>query len=138
MPTHVVVEDYEHYAHRKSKNSKLKIILLAVFLLVSIGIIISSFKNNYPSTETENTLSWYEKCIKNCSNAFSEGEEMTKACEIIRGKQYNLNTPFTMVTNPIVCSYKGIIVICSCLKENNSEETCQKTSLDYLNGIGCT
>ena len=135
MPQHIIVEDYEHYAKRKKKKlyRNLKIwfpIIILLVLILTISIVTDTNRINQDKQENEFILypELYQTCMSSCKNVFSEGEEMIKSCDILKSEQTKI---------VIDCGYKGVIKICSCLKENMSDMECQDISYNYLKEINC-
>ena len=140
MPEHIIIESYGHYKARKNLKwwVLITIILLGVILISSykdFGIspnIKKEAETREDKIETSKFTKEYRNCLNACKNIFSEGEEMTKACDIIRDDEKSGLGNMHLSR----CSYLGIAFICECMKEK-SEEECKQESVKYLKEINC-
>ena len=126
---HVINEDYEHWRERKSKELKrIMIIIIIAFAILSWGLY-SSLDQADPSTNLKQDNSYnniYQECNLRCTGAFSEGEEMTLACQIINdSKEINFNNK--------ECVFKRTIYLCDCIKKGTEEGICVQNSKDSIN-----
>jgi len=136
MVKHIVVEDYEHYVRRKRNKLKFWIPVIIIVSLIMIFFILKDFKKSYPQEPQENFIKFpelYNSCIESCSGVYSEGEEMTKACDLA---EETISKPHSIFIQED-CFYKGLVHACNCMKQGEKEEDCQAKMTEYLKEIGC-
>lgn len=131
MVHHVVVESYQDYAQRRSRN----FIYFMIFFVVVLALFFISLYHDWgpPPSKEYVIYAWpelYHSCVTSCTGVYSEGEEMTKTCNT------NNEAPNSIYDRPD-CVYNGLIYICDCLKQGNSEQTCMDKSKSYLKTIYC-